>query len=215
MNATVRRLTDTTDTEVTKLAPPAPSQRLQTADTPFPGDYAAWFVGCHGGAGTSTLATSLAPFGDAGRIIPAANNPAMVILVAATHREGLEAAHRSIMQFKSDNADNATLLGLVLVDVTGPAKLPRSLAKKRSARENVVTSAGVEVWRVPHVPQWTAMLHDDLPEWDPMPEDDDEVLTDKQILKASATDHAPLSVVDCGREMLDLARTTHAQMSKQ
>lgn len=214
MPASVRRLTDVSDAEVTKLSAPTAGQRLLTADTPFPGDYAAWLVGCHGGAGTSTLAASLAHVGDAGRTIPAANDPSMVVLVAASHREGLEAAHRAILQFKSDNAGGATLLGLVLVDITGPAKLPRSLSKKLTARDGVVSAAAPQVWRVPHIPAWTAMLHDDLPSWDPVPDDDDDVLTDKQILKASATAHAPLSVVETGRDILDQARTIYAQIQK-
>lgn len=215
MNATVRKLTDTTDTsEVTKLAPSAPGQRLQIADTPFPGDYAAWLVGCHGGAGTSTLAASLAHVGDAGQMIPAANDPSMVVLCAASNREGLEAAHRALIQFKSDQAAGATLLGLVLVDVNGPSKLPRSLSRKLSAREGVVATAAPQVWRVPHIAAWTAMLHDELPEWDPMPDEGTEVLTDKQIMKASAAEHVPLSVVETGRDIFDQARTIYAQITK-
>lgn len=216
MNATVRKLTDITDTtEVTKLAPPAPGQRLQIADTPFPGDHAAWLVGCHGGAGTSTLAASLAHLGDAGQIIPAANTPAMIVLCAASNREGLEAAHRAVIQCQSELTAPATLLGLVLVDINGPSKLPRSLSRKLTAREAVVANAiNGQIWRVPHIPAWTAMLHDDLPEWDPMPDDDTETLSDKQIAKTSATEHVPLSVVDTGRDILDQARTIYTQITK-
>lgn len=214
MGDPVRRLTDVTDADVSKVHPPVVGQRLLTADAPFPGDYAAWLVGCHGGAGTSSLAASLAHVGDAGQVIPAANDPAMVVLVAASHREGLEAAHRAILQFKSDHAGGATLLGLVLVDITGPAKLQRSLAKKLTAREGVVAAAAPQVWRVPHIASWTAMLHDEFPEWDPLPDNDDEVLPDKQIQKSSATAHAPLSVVETGRDILEQARTIYAQMNK-
>jgi hypothetical protein len=211
----VRRLRDTSPLPApAKIQAPAVNQRLLTADTPFPGDVAAWAVGCHGGAGTSSLAASLDHLGDAGQIIPAANTPAMVVLVAATHREGLEAAHRAILQFTSGNAGGATLLGLALVDTAAAVKLPRKLARDLKAREGVVTAAAPQVWRVPHIPAWSAMLTDDLPSWDAQPDDPDAQITDKLRAKASAQDHTPLSVVDVGRDILSQAQTIYQQLTK-
>lgn len=120
-------------------------------------------AGLHGGAGTSTVA---AMFGDqafdAGVGWPTASGwvrplPTLrVVVVARTHRVGLEAAEDFTQQWLAGELTDSRLLGLILVD-----DAPRLLESQRRSVKRLLgkTPAGahipwVENWRV-HQPDFT------------------------------------------------------------
>lgn len=110
-----------------------------------------WWVGAHGGAGESTLATLLPGSAAAGRAWPlgqGAERPTAV-LVSRTHLAGLMAAQRAAVDWASGGVPDIQLLGLVLVP-DAPGRLPRAL--RDFAR--VVAGGVPRVWQLPWVDEW-------------------------------------------------------------
>lgn len=111
-----------------------------------------WWVGCHGGAGTTTLHQEVDGGTDSG-IRGWPNRPdnaqARVVLVARTHARGLTAAQTVARQWAAGYAGNVELLGLVAV-ADAPGRLPKAL------RDSLRFIAGgvPRLWRVPWVEGW-------------------------------------------------------------
>lgn len=100
---------------------PAVSPRAARADW--------WWLGCHGGAGVSTLIATTGCGRDPGRHWPTlpSGSGSKVVLVARTHDTGLRAAQAAARQWASGSLPRQIeLLGLVLV-ADAPGKLPRQL----------------------------------------------------------------------------------------
>jgi hypothetical protein len=106
------------------------------------------FVGTHGGAGTTTLATVYGGH-DCGRDWPGPAEPGSVLLVARTHASGLGAALRALELFRHGEAPPRLDLDGVVLVADAPGRLPRPLAQ----RIKVIESA-IDVYRVPWVPAW-------------------------------------------------------------
>lgn len=117
-------------------------------------DHAArwWWVGCHGGAGVTTLHAAVgASSGDAGRYwpVPASAGPRHpVVLVARSSAAGLQAAQTAARQWASGQVP-ATLLGLVVV-ADAPGSLPRPLRDL----QRLVAGGVPRCWSVPWVEPW-------------------------------------------------------------
>ncbi|GAA3839445.1 DUF6668 family protein [Streptomyces chiangmaiensis] len=109
----------------------------------------AW-LGTHGGAGTSTLATVFGGF-DAGRDWPRPERgePSSVLLVARTHATGLRAALGFLDVFRRGDAPPGLDLDAVVLVADAPGRLPRRLAQHISVTESLI-----DVYRVPWVPSW-------------------------------------------------------------
>lgn len=113
-----------------------------------------WWVGCHGGAGETTL-SSFVPvdsctdhrFPD----LPADEPPAKVVLVARDSGAGLDAARRALGQIRDRRAGNIELLALVL-SAAAPGKLPRELADDVAVLEAGLL--GRPLRRIDWVPAW-------------------------------------------------------------
>ncbi|WP_329412608.1 hypothetical protein OG802_20875 [Streptomyces sp. NBC_00704] len=106
------------------------------------------WVATHGGAGTSTLA---AVYGghDSGRGWPGAGDPPSVLLVARTHAAGLESVLRTLEVFRRGEAPAGLDLDSVVLVADAPGRLPRPLAQRVRAIEDVI-----DVYRVPWVTEW-------------------------------------------------------------
>ncbi|WP_051047465.1 DUF6668 family protein [Nocardia asiatica] len=130
-----------------------------SAATPHP---AFWLVGAHGGAGASTLARTWAPAGDARRGWPAADRYSNVVVVARTHRVGLHAAHVALRQAAAGLIGECTLLGLVVV-ADHDGALPKTLRRQLDLVEELAPAA----WRVPFIPVYRLLHHDQMPQWSP------------------------------------------------
>jgi hypothetical protein len=106
-----------------------------------------WWVGCHGGAGVSTLARVLGDGVDAARGWPSPGPGvrAPAVLVARTHASGLLRAQSAARQWACGALPAGTdLLGLVLVP-DAPGALPRPLEHLL-----LVVCGGVpRCWRLP------------------------------------------------------------------
>ncbi|MFC3587978.1 DUF6668 family protein [Streptantibioticus rubrisoli] len=113
-----------------------------------------WWVGCHGGAGASTLATALAHTNaaDAHGRWPAPQRPdlARVVVVARTHFHGLTMAQAAARQWASGSTpEGVEVLGLVLV-IDAPGKLPKPLREFA----HLVSGGFPRVWEIPWVEEF-------------------------------------------------------------
>jgi hypothetical protein len=109
-----------------------------------------WWVGCHGGAGVTTLATAIGQSAaDARGHWPAPQRPdlARTVLVARTHFHGLSTAQLVGRQWASGSVPEGTeVLGLVLV-ADAPGKLPRPLRDLAQ----LVSGGFPRVWEIPWI----------------------------------------------------------------
>lgn len=106
------------------------------------------WVGTHGGAGTTTLATVYGGH-DCGRNWPGPDAPPSVLLVARTHAAGLAAILRTLEIFRRGEAPHGLDLDAVVLVADAPGRLPKPLAQQVKRIESVI-----DVYRVPWVPAW-------------------------------------------------------------
>ncbi|UGQ09016.1 hypothetical protein LO772_18780 [Yinghuangia sp. ASG 101] len=111
-----------------------------------------WWVGCHGGAGTTTLSQAVGIGADSGiRAWPVRpdSRTTHVVIVARTHARGLIAAQTVARQWAAGHATGVVLLGLVAV-ADAPGRLPKDL------RDSLRFVAGgvPRLWRIPWVEGW-------------------------------------------------------------
>ncbi|MGP6175499.1 DUF6668 family protein [Corynebacterium sp. A21] len=165
-----------------------------------------WLVGAHGGAGTTTLATSWAPAAEAMMTWPSAEKFPYVALVCRSHLTGLESAHELALQAKAGLAGNCRLLGVVVV-ADAPGKLPKKLRQKI----DVVRSTVSHLWQIPWIPGLREIELADLPDWNPA---DGPV---EQQTRQPKRKHrlAPMTVVNqhlayAGEGIFNAARDTHS-----
>lgn len=111
--------------------------------------YPTWFfVGCHGGAGTSTLNTAITGGWDARVFWPLAQHETTnVVLVARTHAAGLRAAQYAARVW-AEKAFPPTvrLLGLAAV-ADAPGRLPKPLRQLL----DLIAGGVPQIWQLPWV----------------------------------------------------------------
>jgi hypothetical protein len=111
-----------------------------------------WWLGCHGGAGVSTIDMLVSGGTDANRGWPIpteGTGQARVILIARTHASGLTAAQNAVRQWAAGGAPGVVLLGLVAV-----ADAPGRLAKPLRHLLQLVSGGFPRVWLIPWVEPW-------------------------------------------------------------
>jgi hypothetical protein len=109
-----------------------------------------WWLGCHGGAGVTSLGAAVPGGADASRCWPlSAAGRQRIVLVARSHPTGLHAAQLAARQWASGVLPGVELLGLVVVS-DAPGRLPPPL------RDLVrLVSGGVpRTWTVPWSEAW-------------------------------------------------------------
>lgn len=146
---------------------------------------AVYLLGAHGGAGTTTLAHSMAPMRETD-VFPAEDDPNMVAVVTALHRPGLDAAHRIIRQLQAGRAGGCALVGLIVVNTTG-GKTPKPVAQRLAGVADNVS----EVWEIPYIEAWRTVATDALPVWTPDPGE-----TPRKKRKVDPLTDVPPSVAD-------------------
>jgi hypothetical protein len=127
---------------VPEPGPPTPAQVSATARR------FSW-IGTHGGAGVSTLATVYGGH-DCGRAWPGPTDPQSVLLVARTHAAGLEAVVHAVEVFRRGEAPPGLDLDAVVLVADAPGRLPRPLAQRIKRH----LESAIDVYRVPWVPAW-------------------------------------------------------------
>ena len=112
-----------------------------------------WWLGVHGGAGESTLATIAGGTRSAEHAWPIPMTPGTthrVVLVARTNYAGLTAAQRAATEWASNILGDAVqLAGLVLVP-DAPGRRPKALRDL----EQVIAGGVPRVWSLPWVDAW-------------------------------------------------------------
>jgi hypothetical protein len=130
---------------------PPPARTLWRRFAPVPSP--PWWVGVHGGAGETTMATLVPGSVAAGHAWPCPEDPlasvVSVFLIARTHASGLIAARDSLAEWAAGVVPGVHLLGLVLV-ADAPGTLPRPLRELA----DVVAGGAPRTWRIPWVEQW-------------------------------------------------------------
>lgn len=158
-----------------------------------------WLVGAHGGAGVSTLAHQLGMAGDAYRRWPSGRftdqESPLVLVVAAEHASGLDAASRLLRQHLSGQGSAAQLLGLVTVGASR-GKLPQSL----NYRLRTVCDIAPHTWRIPFIEGYHAHTPDELPVWSP----------DEQIVRPRRSDPTKILIPEVEQLGGDLIATVNA-----
>lgn len=142
----------------TGIEPPPVAEQLpvhtRAPGPPAPGEAPPrwWWLGCHGGAGTTTLAAAVPGGWDAFRAWPdpRLGGPGAVVLVCRSNERGLMAASAVIRQWLSKRATPVALWGLIIM-ADAPGRMPRKLAAHRrrlaGAVERTFTVPWVEQWR--------------------------------------------------------------------
>lgn len=130
---------------------PAPDRvdQLPVYDRPLTAPV--WWLGAHGGAGETTLASLVPGWWAAEHGWPrhADDTSARVVLVARTNMRGLRAAQAAATQWAAGLVPHVEVLGLVLV-ADAPGRLPRPLRDFAQ-----LVSGGVpRTWTVPWVEAW-------------------------------------------------------------
>ncbi|MDI9831860.1 DUF6668 family protein [Streptomyces sp. KAU_LT] len=106
------------------------------------------WIGLHGGAGVTTLATVYGGR-DCGREWPGPDDPHAVLLVARTHASGLAAVPGALDLFRRGATPRGLDLEGVVLVADAPGRLPRPLAERVRVIESVI-----DVYRVPWMPDW-------------------------------------------------------------
>jgi hypothetical protein len=106
------------------------------------------WVGTHGGAGVTTLALVYGGH-DCGRDWPGPGAPRSVLLVGRTHAAGLDSVLRALDAFRYGPVPPGLDLDAVVLVADAPGRLPRPLARRVKAIEEVI-----DVYRVPWVHDW-------------------------------------------------------------
>ncbi|MGW2793578.1 DUF6668 family protein [Streptomyces sp. NPDC001251] len=131
---------------------PRPAGGLPVASRPAAHLGGWWWLGCHGGAGVTSLAHAAPGGQDAGRLWPAAPPgwTLPVVLVARGDFVGLTAAQEAAAQWASGAVPGVDLLGLVLTPYSPERRLARPLRDLRR-----LVSGGVpRTWALPWVEGW-------------------------------------------------------------
>lgn len=141
-----------------QVSPPPLSEQLpvhtRPPGPPAPGQEPPrwWWLGCHGGAGATTLATTVHGGWEAFRAWPDPRwgGPTVVVLVCRSHERGMSAASSVIRQWLAGATPPVTVWGLVIM-ADAPGKLPKQLSAQRrrlaGTVEHTFTVPWVEPWR--------------------------------------------------------------------
>lgn len=122
-----------------------------------------WFLGCHGGAGSTTLTAAVPGGMDSGRYWPVPDAPAYtnVVLVARSHASGLRAAQAAAWQWATGVLPTVRLLGLAVI-ADAPGRRPKPLKDLL----NLISGGVPKVWDLPWV---EALRLGDPPNEAPLP----------------------------------------------
>ena len=112
-----------------------------------------WWLGVHGGAGESTLATLAADTRAAGHAWPYPTDPAgtqRVVLLARTNYAGLVAVQRAAIEWASGSLGTGVELGGLVLIADAPGRRPKPLRDL----QQVVAGGLPRAWVLPWVDDW-------------------------------------------------------------
>ena len=147
----VKKVPDVTGPRAPQLGVPAPAVADQLPVREQEQGATLWWVGVHGGAGESTMASLIPTWRAADHCwprTPGGKSP-RVVLVAQSNMHGLQRARLAATQWASGLVPHVELVGLVVVADT-PGRLPRPLRDFLQ----VVKGGVPRTWQVPWVEAW-------------------------------------------------------------
>ncbi|MCS5735777.1 DUF6668 family protein [Herbiconiux daphne] len=168
-----------------QLGVPAPdtADRLPRREQAWPAT--AWWLGVHGGAGESTLATLASGTRPADHSWPIPITPGTthrVVLVARSNFAGITAAQRAATEWASNAlGEGVGLAGLVLI-ADAPGRLPKPLREL----EHIVAGGVPRVWHLPWVDAWRVGPIDAAAQ---LPKEFRQLFTDLAITTLSTSAH--------------------------
>ena len=112
---------------------------------------ALWWLGVHGGAGESSLASLYPRWRAAEHRWPlhSDQSPSRVVLVCRSHAGGLRAAQHAATQWATGSLATVEVLGLVVM-ADAPGRLPRPLRELA----HVVSGGLPRTWMIPWIESW-------------------------------------------------------------
>ncbi|WP_067690814.1 hypothetical protein [Nocardia jejuensis] len=132
-----------------------------------------WLIGVHGGAGVTSLASTLRWAGDAGRRWPGRiglvrdmDSP-LVVLVARTHLSGLIALESALESHAHQATPAGTLVVGIITIADSARPLPTSAAERHQVIESMAAEIGAPVWKLPWIEQWRGLEPHELATWSP------------------------------------------------
>ncbi|THG30183.1 hypothetical protein E6C64_11250 [Naasia lichenicola] len=129
----------------------APSADLCLPQRSRPSTPGIWWLGTHGGAGESTLASVVPGSQSADHAWPITSPSARVMLIARSNLNGLLSAQRAATDWASGSLPGVDLVGLLLVE-DSPGRSPRGIRDL----ERLVGGGVPRVWTLPWVESWRA-----------------------------------------------------------
>ncbi|NQX37102.1 DUF6668 family protein [Herbiconiux sp. VKM Ac-2851] len=157
--------------------------RLPRRDVVWPATI--WWLGAHGGAGESTLATLAAGSRPAGHAWPIPITPGTmhrVVLVARSNYAGISAARLAATEWASSAlSDGIDLAGLVVI-ADAPGRIPKPLRDF----ERIVAGGVPHMWRLPWIDAWRVGPVDSR---SPLPKEFRQLFSDLQITTSSTPAH--------------------------
>ena len=130
----------------------APDQVDQLPTAVFQAPAPLWWVGTHGGAGESSLASLMPGWRGSRRAwpsVPSERGRAKTVLVARSNVRGLRAAQSAATQWAAGLAPDVDVVGLVVV-ADAPGRLPRALRELHQ----LVAGGVPRTWSVPWIEAW-------------------------------------------------------------
>ena len=136
-----------------------PATQLPAIETPA--GVPLWFVGAHGGAGTTTLSQLVPGSGAVSRAWPASS--ATCVLVCRSNLSGLRAGQAAMVQWAAGAAPSGVALAGMVVVADADGRLPRELRQLADLLAGGVPRCWhlpwVESWRTSTTPQLVDLPH--------------------------------------------------------
>jgi hypothetical protein len=131
---------------------PAPDSADQLWTVRQPQAAPLWWIGCHGGAGESSLARLVPQWRAAGHswpLVASQGAPSLGVLVARSNVSGLRAAQFAATQWAAGQVPHVDVVGLVII-ADAPGRLPKPLKELAD-----LVSGGVpRTWKIPWIEGW-------------------------------------------------------------
>ena len=186
------------------IRPPDEADMLDWRTEPGP-PALIWAVGCHGGAGVSTIAAQLEHVGNSGQRWPARPDESpFVVLIARESARGLAAAEAAARQYHTGHAPgHVHLLGLTLIAAQRkPSPLGGKPAPALRRHRDLIGTLFDHIWRIDWHPYLIERPLAELPCAGP----------DEPVAKKfDPATHVAADILTLGRDLRDHARTALQQ----
>ena len=161
-----------------------------------------WFVGAQGGAGTTTLAATMAPAGDAGHYWPEKEKYPVTILTARSTLSGITQLDTHLREAAARKTTCGVIGVLLIAD--SPQPWPKVVAHTWKSLRPLAEAIGAHMWTLPFISELRDNLPTELAVWEPGDNQDQR----KRFSKAPSLTQRPHSAIAAlGEEITAYALT--------